>query len=82
MDSGAGPLVYSVGLLKNGTGGSAPTSITWSTTTDIMYSNGCYPSIALSFDGYTPPNQNGSTSNLSCGSKVIMSPLSKVEMSP
>jgi hypothetical protein len=50
--------------LKNGAGGS-PDSITWSTTTDIMYANGCYPSIALSFDGYTPPNPNGTTSNLS-----------------
>jgi hypothetical protein len=64
LDSGAGTLVYSVGILKNGAGG-APGSITWSTTTNTMYANGCYPSIALSFDGYTPPNPNGKTSNLS-----------------
>ncbi len=79
MDSGAGPLVYNVGLLKNGTGGTAPTSITWSTMTDIIYANGCYPSVAISFDGYTPPNPNGSTSNLSvtethekaCGTSTV-----------
>src|SRR5580693_6568957 len=29
-----------------------------------MYVNGCYPSIALSFDGSAPPNPNGTTSNL------------------
>jgi hypothetical protein len=79
MDSGAGPLLYSVGVLKNGAGGSAPTSIEWSTMSDTIYSNGCYPSVALSFDGYTPPNPNGSTSNLSvtethekaCGTSTV-----------
>jgi hypothetical protein len=79
MDSGAGPLMYTVGLLKNGTGGSAPTSIDWSTLSDVIYSNGCYPSVALSFDGYTPANEAGTTSNLSltetheiaCGTAAI-----------
>jgi hypothetical protein len=32
---------------------------------DVPYSTGCYPSVAISFDGYTPPNPNGTTSNLS-----------------
>jgi len=65
LDSSTGPLVYSVGVLKNGVGGSAPTSIEWSTITNVPYSTGCYPSVAISFDGYTPPNPNGTTSNLS-----------------
>ena len=54
-DNVTGPLSYSVGILKNGTGGSAPTSITWSTDQGVIYvDNGCYPSVALSFSGYTP----------------------------
>jgi hypothetical protein len=79
MDAGTGSLVYTVGLLKNGSGGSAPTSIDWSIDTNVPYANGCYPSVAISFDGYTPPNQNGNTSNLSltetheiaCGTSTI-----------
>jgi hypothetical protein len=62
----AGSLVYSAGLLTPGAGGSAPTSISWSTSVNNFYANGCYPSIALSFDGSTPANSgNGKTSNLS-----------------
>ena len=55
VDSGTGPLSYNTGVLKNGTGGSAPTSITWSTDQGVTYADaGCYPSVALSFSGYTP----------------------------
>ena len=43
MDSSAGPLLYSAGVLKNGTGGTPPTSITWSTDVDISYSTGLLP---------------------------------------
>ncbi len=50
VDDVTGSLEYSVGVLK----GSSPTSITWSTTANIPYANGCYPSVALAFDGYTP----------------------------
>jgi hypothetical protein len=78
MANGTGPLVYSTAIAKLGTMGSSPT-LTWSNT-DIPYSaGGCYPSVAISFDGYTPPNPNGSTSNLSvtetheiaCGTATI-----------
>ncbi len=56
VDNGTGPLAYTAGVLKNGTAGSPPTSITWSTTQNTTYATGCYPSIALSFDGYTASN--------------------------
>jgi hypothetical protein len=61
VDPGLGNLVYSAGLLT----GSTPTSITWSTVLNNYYADGYYPSVALSFDGYTPANGNGSTSNIS-----------------
>lgn len=64
MDSGTGPLVYSTAIVKNGTMGLPPT-LTWSNTGIPYSAGGCYPSVALSFDGYTPPNQDGNTSNLS-----------------
>lgn len=53
VDSSTGSLVYSAGVLN----GSSPTSIAWSTTTNVPYATGCYPSLALAFDGYTPPSQ-------------------------
>jgi hypothetical protein len=74
-DNGTGSLVYSVGVLK----GSSPTSITWSMTasgtplTNIAYGTGCYPSVALAFDGYTPPSQVSltETHETACGSATI-----------
>jgi hypothetical protein len=72
VDAGTGSLVYSVGVLK----GTSPTSITWSATTsgspntNIPYANGCYPSVALAFDGYTPPSLVSvtETHEAACGS--------------
>jgi hypothetical protein len=58
VDDTTGSLVYSAGVLK----GSSPTSIAWSVTTsgspktNIPYATGCYPSVALAFDGYTAPS--------------------------
>jgi len=56
VDDTRGSLVYNVGVLK----GTSPTSITWSTTSgspsNIAYGTGCYPSVALAFDGHTPPD--------------------------
>jgi hypothetical protein len=69
MDNGTGPLLYSTGVSKNGMGGTPPTSITWSTDVDISYSTGCYPSVALSFNGYTPSNLSVTeTHETGCGS--------------
>jgi hypothetical protein len=64
----AGSLVYSVGVLS----GASPTSIAWSTNssdTNISYATGCNPSVALAFDGYTPPSQVSVTEThaTSCG---------------
>lgn len=57
-----GVLEYTAGLLT----GATPTSITWSTSANNNYGTGCYPSVALSFDGQTPANPTtGSTSSLS-----------------
>ena len=75
VDNGTGSLVYSVGVLK----GSSPKSITWSVTTsgtpdtNIYYATGCYPSVALAFDGYTPPSQVSvtETHETACGSASI-----------
>jgi hypothetical protein len=72
VDAGTGSLVYSVGVLK----GTSPTSITWSATTsgspntNIPYANGCYPSVALAFDGHTPPSLVSvtETHEAACGS--------------
>jgi len=72
VDDSKGSLVYSVGVLK----GTSPTSITWSATTsgspntNIPYGDGCYPSVALAFDGYTPPSQVSvtETHEAACGS--------------
>ena len=58
-DSGTGQLVYSAGHLT----GAPPTSITWSTTVNNPYATGCYPSVALSFDGYTPVNPSNASSS-------------------
>jgi hypothetical protein len=44
-DKGTGPLLYRTGIL----GGAAPTSIKWTPSSNVSYSNGCYPSVALSF---------------------------------
>ena len=66
VDDVTGSLEYSVGVLK----GSSPTSITWSTTANIPYANGCYPSVALAFDGYTPSSSQVSvteTHETACG---------------
>jgi hypothetical protein len=58
VDDTTGSLVYSAGVLK----GSSPTSIVWSVTTsgspntNIPYAMGCYPSVALAFDGHTAPS--------------------------
>jgi hypothetical protein len=77
VDDGTGSLVYSVGVLK----GSSPTSITWSTTTsgslntNIYYATGCYPSVALAFDGYTAPSPSEvsvtETHETACGSATM-----------
>ena len=72
VDDSTGSLVYSVGVLK----AVSPTSITWSTTTsgtpntNIPYATGCYPSVALAWDGHTPPSQVGvtETHETACGS--------------
>jgi hypothetical protein len=68
VDNDASSLVYSVGVL----GGSSPTSITWSTTssdTNIVYDTGCYPSVALAYDGPFSPSQVSvtETHETSCG---------------
>lgn len=65
LDSLGGTLVYNTGLLKDGTGGTPPTSIDWNPNSNMPYSNGCYPSVALAFDGYTPANAEGATSYIS-----------------
>jgi hypothetical protein len=44
-DKGTGPLLYRTGIL----GGAAPTSINWTPNSNVSYSKGCYPSVALSF---------------------------------
>ncbi len=72
VDEGTGSLVYSVGFLD----GSSPTSITWSATTsgipntNIPYGTGCYPSVALAWDGHAPPSQVSvtETHETACGS--------------
>jgi len=72
VDEGTGSLVYSVGVLH----GSSPTSITWSATTsgipntNIPYATGCYPSVALAWDGHTTPSQVSvtETHETACGS--------------
>jgi len=62
MYPGTGSLLYTAGLLA----GTPPTSITWSSSVDNYYATGCYPSVALSFDGLAPSNPTtGSTSSLS-----------------
>ena len=72
VDNSTGSLVYSVGVLS----GASPSSITWSTTssgtpdTNIPYATGCYPSVALAFDGYVSPSQVSvtETHQTACGS--------------
>jgi hypothetical protein len=57
--SDIGLLEYTAGLLT----GATPTSVTWSTSANNPYGTGCYPSVALSFDGHAPGT--GSTASLS-----------------
>jgi hypothetical protein len=72
VDNSTGPLSYSVGMLKNGKGGSAPSSITWSTSQNDSYATGCYPSVALSFSGYTPSNLSlTETHETACGVAAV-----------
>jgi hypothetical protein len=72
--SGTGPLVYLTGVLKNGTGGSGPTSIEWSTDQGVTYVDaGCYPSVALSFSGSTPSNLSlTETHEVACNSATTV----------
>jgi hypothetical protein len=73
VDKGEGSLEYSAGLLTNGMGGIPPTSITWSTDVDISYATGCYPSVALSFNGYTATNLSVTeTHETGCGSAITI----------
>ena len=77
VDNGKGSLVYSVGVLD----GTSPTSITWSVTTsgspntNIPYATGCYPSVALAWDGNAPPDDVSvtETHEANCGSATTTS---------
>lgn len=72
VDNGTGSLAYSTGVLKNGTLGSAPSSITWSTTSET-YTTGCYPSVAVAFYGDTPSSLSlTETHETACGSATTM----------
>jgi len=71
--NGTGSLTYRTGILQNGPGDSAPTSITWTPDTDTPYATGCYPSIALAFYGYTPSSLSlTETNETACGSATTM----------
>ncbi len=70
VDSSPGSLVYSAGFLS----GKTPTSITWSTDVNIPYANGCYPSVALFFDGSTGTTSSvgvAETHETACGTAKI-----------
>ena len=45
--TGTGSLLYRMGKMFYGTGGSAPTSIKWTPNADTNYAKGCYPSVGL-----------------------------------
>jgi hypothetical protein len=73
VDNTTGSLVYSAGLLIDGPHKAAPTSITWSTDTDVSYATGCYPSVAIAFYGYTPSSLSlTETHETACGSATTM----------
>jgi hypothetical protein len=42
-----GSLLYRIGKMHYGTGGTSPTSISWTPNADTNYAKGCYPSVAL-----------------------------------
>jgi len=65
-----GALEYTAGLLT----GATPTSITWSTSENNSYANGCYPSVALFFDGSTGTTSSvgvAETHETACGTAKI-----------
>ncbi|HLN02758.1 MAG TPA: hypothetical protein VK335_25945 [Bryobacteraceae bacterium] len=73
VDNTTGSLVYSAGVLIDGPLHSAPTSINWSTVTDVSYATGCYPSVAIAFYGYTPSSLSlTETHETACGSATTM----------
>ena len=73
VDKTTGSLIYTAGLMKDGPLHSAPTSITWSTTTDTSYAAGCYPSLAIQFYGYTKSSLSlVETHETACGSAGTM----------
>jgi hypothetical protein len=54
-----GSLMYRLGKMHYGTGGSAPTSIKWTPNADTDYATGCYPSVGLMT--YGTDDTDGST---------------------
>jgi len=48
QDHGTGPLLYRTGILSDTLSGAPPASITWTANSNVSYSIGCYPSVALS----------------------------------
>lgn len=69
VDNSTGPLAYSTGKIKNGTGGTF--SVTWDAIGS--YANGCYPSVAIAFYGDTPSSLGlTETHETACGSATTM----------